>query len=295
METESDNAIAFLDVLVVRGKTALTTRVYRKPTHTGRYLNLNSNHPPHVKRGLIQSLHHRASTICHERQDLVKEISSVRRDLQLNGYRQGFIDSVINSKGCSRLTEERKPLGSVYIPYVKGVSEKFRRIGNRYNIRTILKTKHSLRSSLMRTRPERNPLHGAQGIYSIPCECGKSYISETGRPLAVRLREHIHNLQQGLLEKLKLAQHAYEEGHRVRWDDARILEIESNSRYRKYKESAHWHAKPIQSANPVWTFLLHGSPSSIMRSSTHSQDLYDVTNSQRFLIGFGLECSGFTP
>jgi hypothetical protein len=29
-----------------------------------------------------------------------------------------------------------------------------------------------------------------------------------------------------LLEKSKLAQHAYEEGHRVGWDDARILEIE---------------------------------------------------------------------
>jgi hypothetical protein len=35
------------------------------------------------------------------------------------------------------------------------------------------------------------------------------------------------------------AQHAYEEGHRGGWDDARILEIESISRYRKYKESAH--------------------------------------------------------
>jgi hypothetical protein len=61
-------------------------------------------------------------------------------------------------KGSSRLSEEQKPLGSVYIPYVKGVSEKFRRIGNRYSIRTIFKTKHTLRSSLMKTRPERDPL-----------------------------------------------------------------------------------------------------------------------------------------
>jgi hypothetical protein len=41
----------------------------------------------------------------------------------------------------------------------------------------------------------------------------------------VGLGEHRHNLQQGLLEKSKLAQHAYEEGHRVGWDDARILEL----------------------------------------------------------------------
>jgi predicted GIY-YIG superfamily endonuclease len=126
----------------------------------------------------------------------------------------------------------------VYIPYVKGVSEKFKPIANRYNIRAIFKTKHTLRSSLMQSRPERDRQQTAQCIYSIPCECGRSYNGETSRPLAVRLREHRHNLQQGFLEKSKLAQHAYEEGHRVGWNNARVLEIESNNRYRKYKESA---------------------------------------------------------
>jgi hypothetical protein len=117
---------------------------------------------------------------------------------------------------------------------MKGVSEKFKRIRNRYNVKTIFKTKHILRSSLMKTMPERGPQQTAQCIYSILTEFGRSYIGETGRPLAVRLREHRHNLQQGIVEKSKLAQHAYEEGHRAGWDDARILEIESNIRYIKY-------------------------------------------------------------
>jgi hypothetical protein len=38
---------------------------------------------------------------------------------------------------------------------------------------------------------------------------------------------------EGLLVISKLAQHAHEEGHRLGWDEARVLEIESNSRYRK--------------------------------------------------------------
>jgi hypothetical protein len=117
------------------------------------------------------------------------------------------------------------------MPYMKGVSEKLKYIGNLYNIRMIFKTKHILRSSLMKTRPERDLQQTAQCIYSIPCECGRSYIGETGRPLVVQFHEYRHNLQQGLLEKSKLAQNAYEEGHRVGWDDARILEI-SNSRYK---------------------------------------------------------------
>jgi hypothetical protein len=51
MEIELEGAIPFLDVLVLR---------------KGTYLNFNSNHPPRVKRGIIHSLHDRASTICQE-------------------------------------------------------------------------------------------------------------------------------------------------------------------------------------------------------------------------------------
>jgi hypothetical protein len=42
-----------------------------------------------------------------------------------------------------------------------------------------------------------------------------------------------------LSKKSKLAQHSYEEGITVGLHDTRILDIESNSRYRKYMESAH--------------------------------------------------------
>jgi hypothetical protein len=99
----------------------------------------------------------------------------------------------------------------VHIPYVKGVSEKFKHTGNRYNIRMIFKIKHTLRSSLMKTRLERHPQQVAQCIYSIPCECGRSYTGETGRLLAMLLREHRYDLKVGLLEKSKLAQHGYKE------------------------------------------------------------------------------------
>jgi hypothetical protein len=57
---------------------------------------------------------------------LVNEISNLRRDLQLNGYPQDFIGSVIYSFGSSHPNEEEKPLGCVYIPHVKGDSEKFK-------------------------------------------------------------------------------------------------------------------------------------------------------------------------
>jgi hypothetical protein len=64
----------------------------------------------------------------------------------------------------------------------------------------------------------------AQCVYSNSCECGRSYIGERGHPLAVQLHEHRQNLKKS---------------HRVGWDEARSLETEHDSRYRKYKESAH--------------------------------------------------------
>jgi hypothetical protein len=127
----------------------------------------------------------------------------------------------------------------VDIPHVKSLSENFKRTGDFHNSRMIFKTKHTLRISLMKTNPERNPLQAAQCTYSIPCECARSYVGETGRPLAVRHRERRHNLQHDPLQKSKLTEHAYDEVHRVVSDEVKILKIESYSRYRKYEELSH--------------------------------------------------------
>jgi hypothetical protein len=93
----------------------------------------------------------------------------------------------------------------------------------------IFEIKHNLGSSVMKTRPAGNPQEKAQLVYSIPCEYGRSYVGETGRPLAVQLCESRHNLKENLIEKqTKIADHVSEEGHWVVWNEARF-----NSRYRK--------------------------------------------------------------
>jgi hypothetical protein len=66
----------------------------------------------------------------------------------------------------------------------------------------------------------------------------------------------------GDIYKSKMAQHACEEGHRVGLDEARVLEIESNSTYRKYKESAHMAcltnpiSQPSLDISPLWIPLI---------------------------------------
>jgi hypothetical protein len=169
----------------------------------------------------------------------------LRRDLKLSGYSQVFTDSIIRSKGNSQKKEEEKNLGTVYIPYVKDISETFKRIWNQYNIRSVFKTKHTLASSLVRTRAKRDSQRTAQCVDCIPCECGRSYIGETVRPLAVRIREQRYSLKQGLLENSKLAQHAYEESLRVSLDEPGFSKLNVTADIEGTKNHFTWHVQPI--------------------------------------------------
>jgi hypothetical protein len=86
-----------------------------------------------------------------------------------------------------------------------------------------------------------------------------SVTDATSAKKKVRIKEHKYNPTQGLLGKSKLAQHAYEEGHEMRWKEAKVLQIKPNTTYRKYKESAHMSlvdhsiSQPSLDISPIWT------------------------------------------
>jgi hypothetical protein len=61
---------------------------------------------------------------------------------------------------------------------------------------------------------------------------------------------------QSLLEKSKLAQYAYAEGHKTCWNEAKVLQIEPNTTHREYKVSAHMSLLDHQISQPS----LHISP-----------------------------------
>jgi hypothetical protein len=105
-----------------------------------------------------------------------------------------------------------------------------------------------------------------QSIYSVPCECGRRQFGKTGRPLALQLCEHKLNLK---------------ENRRVGLDEARILEIKSNSRYRKYKKLAHMAYLTSLISQPN----LDISPISTVRLPAH-RDQYDVMDSSWVYVRF---------
>jgi hypothetical protein len=146
-----------------------------------------------------------AKVIYQNWKDINDEIRNMRHDLMFNEYQEELVDSVMKPSAKNRPSSDTVYKGTVIFPYVKDISEKFRHIGNCFNLRTIFKTKHIIRETLLKTGLLRDAQRTKQGVYSIPCDCGRCYISETSRPLEVSIKEHKYNLTQGLPEKSKLA------------------------------------------------------------------------------------------
>ena len=64
MEEELRGELPFLDTLVKRDRSKAITKVYRKPTHTDRYIHFSSHHHhPRVFNGTVMCLKNRAN-IC---------------------------------------------------------------------------------------------------------------------------------------------------------------------------------------------------------------------------------------
>jgi L-asparaginase/Glu-tRNA(Gln) amidotransferase subunit D len=63
----------------------LTTSVYRKKTHTNRYLHFNSYHHPRVKVGIISCLCDRAERVCSE-ENIKEEKNHLQEVFEANSY-----------------------------------------------------------------------------------------------------------------------------------------------------------------------------------------------------------------
>ena len=65
--------LPFLDTITKPTPNSIESTVYRKPTHTDRYLDYNSNHPISAKLSVVHTLIHRAKQVCSTPKFLAKE------------------------------------------------------------------------------------------------------------------------------------------------------------------------------------------------------------------------------
>ena len=79
-------ATAFLDTLITRNNGSLLFNVYRKPTHTDRYLDYNSHHDKQHKVSTAQTLLHREETLPNTIERKQEERKHINDTLICSGY-----------------------------------------------------------------------------------------------------------------------------------------------------------------------------------------------------------------
>ena len=90
IELPGMDGVPFIDTLTKPTPNSIESTVYRKPTHTDRYLDYNSNHPISAQLSVIHTLIHRAKQAFSTPEFYTKEINYLHKVLQDNHYPAQF-------------------------------------------------------------------------------------------------------------------------------------------------------------------------------------------------------------
>ena len=151
IEYENDYKLAFLDTIISRRNEKLCIDVYRKPTHTDRYLDYNSHHDRKHKANTARTLIHRALTLPNTEEGKTNELKHVTDALRTNGYPVTTINNAINNIQSTSTApspeelvgmlfrsvhppETTKQLSYATLPFVKGITESLTRTLRKYDI-----------------------------------------------------------------------------------------------------------------------------------------------------------------
>ena len=98
IELENNGQVAFLDTLVSRRNGVAVIDIFRKPTHTDRYLDFSSHHAKEHKISTASTLLFRASNLPRSFEGKTRETNHVRTALEANGYPPAVISNILNKK-----------------------------------------------------------------------------------------------------------------------------------------------------------------------------------------------------
>ena len=114
---ENNGQIAFLDTLVSRRNGVAVIDVYRKQTHTDRYLDFSSHHDIKHKISTASTLLFRASSIPSSHEGKTRETNHVRAALEVNGYPSSVISTILNKKPPSPTVPPPEELVSMFFKW----------------------------------------------------------------------------------------------------------------------------------------------------------------------------------
>jgi len=177
-EIEENGKLPFLDCLVSCHNNKLGTTVYRKPTHTNRFLDKSSYNLTSHKAMTIKTLTRRAQLFCDTLHSLRDENRYLERVFHKNNYNADFIRrNIYRPTEADATNRNPTPLTIVTIPYIKGTSETISGILQPYNIRVAQKPTTTLQHLLTNVKDRDEPNNRQGAVYKIKCsDCQASFL-----------------------------------------------------------------------------------------------------------------------
>ena len=153
---------------------SLSTKVYRKPTHTDKYLDFQSHHPLAHK---VSVVHLRAKCLCTFVNDRTEEELHVREALVNNGYPDTVLS--LSPPPIQHQHDNTPPDATVVIPYMNRTSEAIRRVLTPLGIRTCFQSQTALKNILTHVKDPVPPEEKTGVVYRVPCsDCQATYVSD---------------------------------------------------------------------------------------------------------------------
>ena len=204
--------LPFLDIGLYWRENEFVTRVYRKPTASRIVMPFHEFAPFSWKNGTLIFFIRRAITHCSTYHAMHTELDTVTKQFRNCGYPAHFVADKINQTMTKMLYPETNPESTntqetpnrftvLHLPWCgddafKTANFMRKQIPAEHSRVSISTTATKLRDILPKldtcTIDARKPLI-RNCVYKYTCACGKVYIGETKRRLAVRIAEHAKN------------------------------------------------------------------------------------------------------
>jgi DNA-binding transcriptional MerR regulator len=135
---------------------------------------------------VLATLVFRARAICDE-DSLGQELEFLKNSLKDNGYSLQQIQQVLSRKEKPP-RHNRKPILTVFLPYVQSMSSHLNRMLRKHDFRGINLPPKKIFKCL---RPVKDNMGlKTAGVYCIPCKCGNVYVGQSGCTTETRVEEH---------------------------------------------------------------------------------------------------------
>ena len=176
-DAKTDGSIPFLDtILLPQSDNSLLTSVYGKPTHRDLYLQWDNHHHLSAKVSVINTLKHRAKTVCANNLLLKEEEDHLKQALRKCKYPVWALNRAsIKQKKTYRTNQDSSNSRSntgfnnskpyIVVPYVKGMNESYKNICRKHGIERHFKGGSTIKDLLVHPKDKDTILKKSGVIY----------------------------------------------------------------------------------------------------------------------------------